>query len=169
MNIYDLLISPLEMSLLSKIRKELISCARGDILEIGVGTGVNFKYYSYNSINTLTAINMDFNKQAQKRAPSFVTFLNSPAEKLPFKSQSFDTVIETLVLCSVKDISKVIAEIERVLKPGGFFIFLDHALPTSPRIATIFKGLNLFWPHISGGCNLNREIFKLEFRTLKKQ
>lgn len=154
-NIYDTLMSPLENKWLSDHRKRIMPHAQGQVLEIGFGTGANLKYYDPPSIQSLTAL--DLKRGSGPDGPFPIHYVQGQAEDLPFEDNRFDTVVETLVLCSVMDLDKTISEIFRVLKPGGKFIFLDHVLPESPFMAKAFKGVNGLWKHLAGGCNLTRQ------------
>lgn len=160
MNLYDILMSPLEKSMLIEIRKNIIPRAFGNVLEIGYGTGVNFAYYSTAAVEKLSALDT---KISALKVPLELPleFFEGQAENLPFKDESFDTVVETLVFCSVKNLEKAIKEVVRVLKPGGLFIFMDHVLPEEKDLATLFKATNTVWSKIAGGCNLTREPHKL--------
>lgn len=161
MDRYDILIRPIEKNILSKIRTKLIPSAKGDVLEIGCGTGVNFSYYNRNSVRSLSALDLHIKPQARERVCFPTTFIEGRAENLPFPDNCFDTVVETLVLCCVKNLPASINEILRVLKPGGIFIFLDHEKPPEKGLAFLFRAVDSFWPRIAGGCHLTREPHKL--------
>ena len=135
--------------------------AFGNVLEIGYGTGVNFQYYNSESIKNLSAIDIQPTSSAKAKATFPVDFFEGRAESLPFADELFDTVVETLVFCSVEDLDKAISEVLRVLKSGGLFIFIDHVLPENKELASLFKATNIVWPKIAGGCNLTREPHKL--------
>lgn len=158
MNLYDLLMYPLEKIYLADIRCALLQKASGHILEIGVDTGANFACYDWKSVASLTALDMTIDPDARLRAPATVRFTTGTAQQLPFADNSFDTVVETLVFCSVPDLQKSLAEVKRVLKEDGRLMFIDHVLPENKMLAAIFKGANSFWPRLAHGCNLNRQI-----------
>lgn len=160
MTIYDLFMTPLENRILSRIRSNIISKAYGSVLEIGYGTGANFRYYNPALISQLYALELCTNDIAKSKASFSVEFSEGRAEMLPFEAAFFDSVVETLVLCSVENLSESIGEVFRVLKPGGFFIFIDHVLPERKGLASLFKATNIFWPRIAGGCSLTREPHK---------
>lgn len=161
MNIYDIFMSPLEKRVLAKIRKNIIPRAFGNVLEIGYGTGVNFQYYNPVSIKSISALDIQSTFSVKTKAKLPIGFFEGRAENLPFLDGSFDTVVETLVFCSVENLDTVINEVLRVLKPGGIFIFIDHVLPEKKILASLFKITNTVWPKIAGGCNLTREPHKL--------
>ena len=148
MTLYDIFMLPLEQTALKRIRKEIIPRAHGNVLEIGYGTGVI--YALDKKIHLLNARRMKYS----------VELFEGSAEELPFEDESFDTVVETLVFCSVDDVKAAIAEIWRVLKPGGVFIFIDHVKPEKERLVSIFQSFNGVWHDMAGGCNLLNESHK---------
>lgn len=161
MNIYDIFMVPLEKRDLARIRKNIIPMAFGNVLEIGYGTGVNFQYYNPALIKSISALDMHSTSSVKTKATLPLEFFEGRAENLPFTGESFDTVVETLVFCSVENLDTAINEVLRVLKPGGIFIFIDHVLPEKKCLASLFKVTNIVWPKIAGGCNLTREPHKL--------
>lgn len=161
MNAYDTLMKPLEISVLAKIRQNLIPIASGNVLELGYGTGINFQYYDPASVTSLSAIDIRSRPVAETKARFPVRFIEGRAEQLPFPDKNFDAVVETLVFCSVLDLQTSINEVLRVLKPGGIFVFLDHVKPAGKILSHLFGTVNTFWPKISGGCHLMREPDKL--------
>lgn len=161
MNIYDTIMKPLEKNILTEIREKLIPIASGNILELGYGTGVNFQYYDPASITDLFALDILSRSIARTKARFPIMFVEGHAEEIPFPDQYFDTVVETLVFCSVQNLNKSIDEVLRVLKPGGIFIFIDHVKPPERNLSFLFKAINIFWPTIAGGCHLTREPDKL--------
>lgn len=160
MNLYDFFMSPLEKSMLTSVRKHIIPRASGHVLEIGYGTGVNFQYYNLANVKKITALDAQ-TSPVSTNTELPLEFFKGQAENLPFADESFDTVVETLVFCSVKNLDAAINEVLRVLKPGGIFIFMDHVLPEEKNMAALFKATNTVWPKIAGGCNLTRVPHKL--------
>lgn len=160
MNLYDVFMSPFEKTMLTKVRKNIIPRAFGHVLEIGYGTGVNFQYYNRANVKKITALDTQ-SSTVSNSTELPVEFFEGQAENLPFEDEIFDTVVETLVFCSVKNLDAAIHEVLRVLKPGGIFIFMDHVLPEDKNMAALFKATNTVWPKIAGGCNLTREPHKL--------
>ncbi len=113
-----------------KPRARTLAPARGRILEIGFGTGMNLKHYPA-SVTRIEAIDpdLDLDRFSGPRIASSridVDFHHLDAEHLPFEPESFDTVVSTLTLCSIPDVVHALGEIRRVLKPGGQFLFLEH-------------------------------------------
>ena len=145
MNAYDLFMSPLEMIILKKLRRELIPKSTGDVLEIGIGTGVNFGLYNYNNVKSYIGLDVEISSKAKEIQKSNQTLVAGVAENLPFKDNSFDTVVVTLVLCSVQDRHKSLDEIYRVLKPEGNLIFIEHILSDKNIIGKLFHKVDNSW------------------------
>ncbi|HEV2663606.1 MAG TPA: class I SAM-dependent methyltransferase [Blastocatellia bacterium] len=144
-------------------RRRALEPARGETLEIGFGTGLNLPYYPQ-AVTKLTAIdseNMLEDRVAKRIAscPLPVTRMRLDAQRrLPFEDHSFDTVVTTLTLCSIPDTAPALAEIRRVLKPGGRFVFFEHGRSDDPKIARRQDRFNPIQKIIGAGCNMNRKI-----------
>lgn len=157
MGLYDRFMAPLERRVLDGLRRELIGMAAGDVLELGAKTGANFPYYPLDRIGLLVVSDLTLEPPIYRNAPKMAVFQACSALSLPFADESFDTVVETLVFCSVGDLQLAVHEVWRVLRPGGRLLHLDHILPSKPAMAMLFRLLNLFWPRLTGGCNLTRD------------
>lgn len=172
MTLYDIFMLPLEQIALKRIRKELLAKAYGNVLEIGYGTGVNFKHYQPTEIEHIYAMDKKIHLLNARKMKYTVELFEGSAEELPFEDETFDTVVETLVFCNVEDVKESIAEIWRVLKPGGIFIFIDHAKPEKKRLISIFESFNGLWHDMAGGCNLlnesHKEIEKSKFFMVER-
>lgn len=170
--IYDFLLSPLEHLILKKHRQDLLKEVKGKTLEIGFGTGVNFKFFDLNI--DYTGIEPDLNMSAIAKVKASLNYqlMEANAENLPFENESFDTVITTLVLCSVEDPQKSLEEIFRVLRPGGHFLLLEHIRHQNFYLSNLQDFLNPTWKKIAGGCNLNRDqdflISKFNFNIVSE-
>ena len=126
--IFNLFILPFEKVLLHKRRQELITNVKGKVLEIGSGGGVNFNYYNSKNIELLNVLDLKFNKfimNHKLNKEMNINYITANAEKLPFDDKSFDTVVATLVLCSIDNPNKALEEIHRVLKDDGKLIFIS--------------------------------------------
>lgn len=156
MNLYDAIMRPLEAKLLCELRQALVKSAQGDVLEIGIGTGVNLPYYNPDDINRIIGVDIRLTDNIKRIKDDRLSLLETSAEKLPFEDNSFDTVVATLVLCSVGDVKTALSEIKRVLKPLGKYIFIEHILPEKTGIAWVFTRINPLWSRFTYGCNLNR-------------
>lgn len=159
MTFYDVFMYPLETLMLNKIRKELICEAQGDVLEIGFGTGVNLKYYDENKVKSYRAIDLKIDEKVRNMHQE-LELIETSVTQLPFETGSMDTIIATLVFCSVDELIKGISEVKRVLKDDGQYIFLEHVLPKNKVLARLFKGLNGPW-HAMSSCNISRETVRI--------
>lgn len=166
MGIYNSLLLPPVLHLIMKnreltqIRKRLIPFARGRVLEVGCGSGLNIPYYGQD-VRELWAIDpnpvlMSMAYRRAKGAPFSIEFLDCTAEKMPMDDRSFDTAVMTWTLCSVSDPETVLRELRRILKPNGTLLFAEHG--TAPDAAVRFwqDRFTPFWVRIAGGCHLNR-------------
>lgn len=156
---YDAFMKPLEHRYITKWRKELLTNARGKVLEIGAGTGINFPIYEQCDEVFALEPNPYMIEKAEvrrKQASIPITILAGKAEKLPFPNEQFDTIVVTLVLCSVDDPKQAVAEMKRVLKTNGTILLIEHVKMKQPILATLQNMLNPVWKQISDGCHLNR-------------
>jgi len=159
-----------------KQREKIIPLASGNVLEIGIGSGLNLPYYDKNKVTHLTAIDPS---AAIWKKNSFDTntlgfefdFIKAFSENIPAANNSFDTVVITYALCTIQDTDKTFDEIKRVLKKDGKLLFCEHGKAPDIKIVRWQNMLNPFWKKIGGGCNLNRDIpFMIErngFKILK--
>ena len=157
---YDTFVSRMEKSFLGEVRRELLAGAQGRVVEIGSGTGVNLQHYP-RSIDELVCTEPEepMARRLRRKAQSSglnVSVVETPAEQLPFEDDSFDTAVTTLVLCTVNDPARALAEIARVLKPGGRLIFLEHVRSTEPGLAKWQDRLHPLWVRFGHGCHCNR-------------
>lgn len=142
-------------------RRRLLSTALGRVLEIGAGTGLNLRHYP-DAIDDLVLA--EPSEPMARRLKTRVSKLSrsahieaAPAETLPFDDGSFDTVVSTLVLCTVADPHRALAEVRRVLRPGGRLLFCEHVRSDSPRVAGRQDRFADAWAAIADGCRCNRE------------
>jgi ubiquinone/menaquinone biosynthesis C-methylase UbiE len=149
-----------------RLRKDALAPARGRVLEIGFGTGLNVPCYPP-AVDHLVGVdpNSGMEKIARQRlgaAPMTGEFvLGRGDNRLPFEDGSFDTVVTTFVLCTVGDPQRALNEIRRVLKPDGQYLLLEHGLAPDTGVQKWQQRLNRFNRVVFGGCNLNRPIAKL--------
>jgi SAM-dependent methyltransferase len=143
-------------------RKEIAGGARGRVLEIGCGTGANFEHYG-ESVTELVATDPDpfMLERARSRAAGIerpVDLRQASAEELPFEDASFDTVVSTLNMCSVRDPARALLEIRRVLRPSGEYRFFDH-VRYKGAIGGFFQDAAApLWKWLGAGCHPNRDI-----------
>jgi ubiquinone/menaquinone biosynthesis C-methylase UbiE len=161
--IYDRLMAGTEDAGLRDMRAEVVGSARGDTLEVGAGTGANLDHYG-DEVTALTMAEPDpfMTKRLRARIDSGgrqsrdVRVVEASAEDLPFPDDSFDTVVGTLVLCSVDDPSRASAEIARVLRPGGRLLYLEHVRSDEAKVARWQDRLERPWGWVAAGCHPNR-------------
>lgn len=147
---------------LADARRDALSLAHGDVLEIGAGTGLNIPSYPRTGITrlVLTEPHEPMRRQIEAKAveaPAPVEVVDAVAERLPFDDATFDTVTGTLVLCEADDPAAAVDEIARVLKPGGRYLFLEHVRSDDPALARTQDRWAPLWRTVAGGCNCNRE------------
>ena len=133
--------------------------ATGRVLEIGAGTGFNFPYYLESVSLVATDPDPFMLRWARKKAKELglkVEFHQCPAEMLPLPDASFDTVISTLTLCTVRNPVRALSEIKRILKPDGIFRFIEHVQADHGFHKWVQNRLTPFWRWIGAGCHLNR-------------
>ena len=147
----------------TRLRAAWVPHARGEVLEIGIGSGLNLPFYSSN-VHRVYGVDpsVELQRMARKRAmagPIEVEFLSQSAEEqLPFANASIDTVVITWTLCSIPNAPKALQQVKRVLKASGRVIFLEHGRAPDPGIAVWQDRITPLWKHIGGGCHLNRKI-----------
>jgi ubiquinone/menaquinone biosynthesis C-methylase UbiE len=150
----------------TRLRGDWIPQARGAVLEIGVGSGLNLPFYS-SKVQTVFAVepSIELQKMAQKREALKhikVEFLSQSAEDaLPLPNESIDTIVVTWTLCSIPDAPRALAQMKRVLKPDGRLLFIEHGRSSDANIAAWQDRLTPVWKKIGGGCHLNRKIDEL--------
>ncbi len=158
---YDRFLEGAERAGLGDWRRALLEHARGEVLELGAGTGGNLALYPA-AVTRLVLSEPDRHMrqvlQRKLAGRSNVELVDAPAEALPLPAQSFDTVVATLVLCSVHDPARALSEIRRVLRPGGTFLFLEHvAAPAGTWTRRLQGLLEPVWKRLSSNCHLTRE------------
>lgn len=161
---YDFFMSPLERGKFKGIRKELLKRANGRVLEIGSGTGINFPLYE--AVEGVTAIEpnqymIDRSLQKKKLATVPIEIVKTGAERLPFEDDTFDTIVATLVFCTIPDVEKALHEMKRVCKPSGKILFFEHVKMENTFLANLQNWLTPFWSKICDGCCLNRDTINL--------
>ncbi len=157
--VYDRMMAPAERGFMKDVRKELAGGAGGRILEIGAGTGANFAYYADGLEVVATEPDPYMIRQAKAKAADSkarIELKQAPAAALPFEDASFDTVVGTLVMCSVEDQAEALAEVHRVLKPTGEYRFMEHIRFENPIGGLAQTLIAPFWGWVGAGCHPNR-------------
>lgn len=158
--VYDKISESQEKKFMGAIRSEMLKDVTGRVLEIGAGTGLNFKHYKNGAQITATEPDSYMLQRAQKRAAEMTASIElkqAAAEDLPFPDASFDFVVSTLVLCSVKDPRKALSEIKRVLKPGGELRLYEHVRYKNLLGALGQDAIGPVWQWVGAGCHPNRD------------
>lgn len=146
-------------------RKRALEQAQGRVLEIGIGSGLNLPHYP-NAVSEVLGLEPSARLAAMARqAASGVAFpvkvLEESAEAIPLEDATIDTVVSTWTLCSIPDVGRALAELRRVLKPGGQFLFVEHGLSPDKSVRTWQRRLTPLWKCCAGDCHLNRPIDRL--------
>jgi ubiquinone/menaquinone biosynthesis C-methylase UbiE len=162
--LYDTFMSPLERRKFNQIRTELLKGATGNVLEMGSGTGVNFPFYKH--AEKVTAIEpskymIDQSISKLEAATIPIKTVQASAEKLPFEDETFDTVVGTLVFCTIPHPELAIKEMKRVCKPEGKILLFVHVKMNHPVLAYLQDWLTPFWKKICDGCCLNSDTLYL--------
>jgi ubiquinone/menaquinone biosynthesis C-methylase UbiE len=143
------------------LRKELLEGATGRALEVGAGHGANFARYP-SSVTEVVAIEPEpslraLAEQAVDSAAMPVIVRPGVGEALPVADATIDVAVVSLVMCSVRDPAQVLAELRRVLRPGGELRFFEHVRATSTGFARFQRATDVIWPHLLGGCHTSRD------------
>ena len=159
--VYDPLSAGAEAKFGADAKRKLLANVRGRVLEIGVGTGLSFPHYPP-EIEELVGVepSRPMLRRARRRANELaraVTLVDATAEALPFADDSYDTVVTLAVLCSVDDQSRALAELRRVLRPGGRLVFIEHVRAEDPDLARRQDRLERPWGWVTCGCHPNRD------------
>ncbi len=165
--IYDLVMAPFESAVLGRWRRDVFGDARGCVLEIGGGTGCTLAHYALVERVILTDPSAGMLGRSLRRSaksPFRVDTVAADGMRLPFERASFDTVVISLALCSVPEPEQALAEIRRVLRPGGELRMLEHIRVERPAVALLQDRLTPTWRAISGGCHLNRPTIEIAKR-----
>ena len=144
-------------------RAKVVPKARGRVLEIGMGSGLNLKHYDHNKVDMVWGLEPSegMRRKAQKNIDASeldIEWLGLPSEQIPLDDNSADTVVLTYTLCTIPDWRTALSEMRRVLKPDGELVFSEHGLSPDENIQRWQARLNPIWKKLAGGCNLNRPI-----------
>lgn len=146
-----------------KRRAAVVPLATGDVFELGCGGGINHEFYnrdavtSYAGIDPHEALLEDAHKAARAKGwPADIR--QGVGEDIPFSSRSFDTVVCTFTLCSVSEPERVLSEMQRILRPGGKVLFLEHGRSPDAEVAVWQDRIEPVWKRLAGGCHLTRPI-----------
>jgi SAM-dependent methyltransferase len=144
------------------VRGELLAGLSGRVIEVGAGNGLNFAYYP-RTVAEVVAIEPErmlrkLAVEAAQRAEVPVDVVPGAAEALPVKSEGYDAVVLSIVLCSVRDVSRALAEVRRVVRPGGEVRFFEHVQAPNRSMRGVQTALDrTVWPRLFGGCHVGRD------------
>lgn len=144
-------------------REKVVPQASGCVLEVGIGSGLNFPFYNATQVSKVWGLDPapEMTKMAKRAAGALsfeVEFISLPIDQLPLEDNSIDTVVVTYTLCTIPDTTGALRQISRVLRPGGELIFCEHGAAPDAGVRLWQDRLNPLWSRLGGGCNLNREI-----------
>jgi ubiquinone/menaquinone biosynthesis C-methylase UbiE len=160
--LYDHVLKATEEAGLQEMRRETLAGARGRTIDLGAGTGANLGLYP-EAVTELVLAEPDTHMAKRLRhklaesGQQNAEIVEAPAEGLPFGDDSFDTAVFTLVLCTVPEPAAALAEVARVLKPGGSMLFLEHVRSRNPRLARWQDRFEKPWRFVNDGCHCNRD------------
>ena len=147
---------------IQRYRQGLVPLARGRVLEVGVGSGLNLPLYT-GAVREVIGVDpseplLDMARRRVSQAVVPIDLQRGSATDLPLESESVDTVVMTWTLCSIPDPLAALREMRRVLKPGGSMLFVEHGLSPEPGVARWQHRLTPLWRRLAGGCHLDRNI-----------
>ena len=149
---------------LSAYRRRLVSGAQGRVLEIGVGSGLNFRFYT-DGVRQVVGLDTSPRLLSMARqvpsAAAPIALVEGSAEALPMEDQSIDTVVTTWTLCTIPDVAGALREVRRVLRSSGQLLFVEHGRSPDARVRRWQDRLTPVWKPLAGGCHLNRPIREL--------
>ena len=144
-------------------RNKIVPYAKGEVLEIGIGSGLNLPYYNKSLVKKVYGLDPseELNEIALKNASEInldINFIISGAEQIKLPSKSIDTVLITYTLCTIPEFKAALKEIKRVLKDDGIMLFCEHGLAPDKKVSKWQNRINPLWGKLFGGCNINRNI-----------
>ena len=144
-------------------REKVVPRARGRVLEVGIGSGLNLPFYDATRVTKIWGLDpsLEMTRMAEKTMRSHrldVEFIGVPADEIPLDDHSVDTVVMTYTLCTIPDTTLALRQIARVLRSDGQLIFCEHGAAPDVSVRRWQDRLNPLWKRVGGGCNLNRPI-----------
>ena len=147
-------------------RQKIVPLAKGKVLDIGIGSGLNIPFYNSNKIDRVIGIDpshelIELAKELANDSKASIELVIGSAESIPYPDNFFDTVLVTYTMCTIPNVAIANKEMWRVLKDDGRLIFCEHGLAPDKKISKWQNRIDPFWGKIAGGCHLNRDIQKL--------
>ena len=154
------------MAELRPLRQEVVQGLRGDVVEIGFGSGLNLRYLDADEVDKLLVIEPNdtarrLGEERTARSDVPVEFLGLDGQALPLEDGSVDAVLSTFSLCTIPDVDTALREVRRVLRSGGELHFLEHGLSPDPKVARWQHWLTPIQRKVAGGCHFDRPIADL--------
>jgi ubiquinone/menaquinone biosynthesis C-methylase UbiE len=147
-------------------RQKVVPLAKGKVLDIGIGSGLNIPFYNSDQIDKVIGIDPSYElielaKELANDSKASIELVIGSAESIPYPDNFFDTVLVTYTMCTIPNVAIANKEMWRVLKDDGRLIFCEHGLAPDKKISKWQNRIDPFWGKIAGGCHLNRDIQKL--------
>ena len=147
-------------------RQKVVPLAKGKVLDIGIGSGLNIPFYNSDKIDKVIGIDpshelIELAKELANDSKASIDLVIGSAESIPYPDNFFDTVLVTYTMCTIPNVAIANKEMWRVLKDDGRLIFCEHGLAPDKKISKWQNRIDPFWGKIAGGCHLNRDIQKL--------
>ena len=144
-------------------REKVVPHARGRVLEVGIGSGLNLRFYDSTKVSKVWGLDpapemTRMAERAVRSLPFEVEFIGLPGDQIPLEDNSIDTVLVTYTLCTIPEPTPALRQMSRVLRPGGELIFCEHGAAPDASVRRWQDRLNPIWKRLGGGCNLNRPI-----------
>lgn len=144
-------------------RAKVVPLARGRVLEVGIGSGLNLAFYDKSRVDKVVGIDPspELAAMARRRADEAgveVDWLTLSSEKIPLPDASVDSIVITYTMCTIPDVHSALVEMRRVLKDEGTLHFAEHGLAPDASVRKWQERINPYWRRIAGGCNLNRSV-----------
>ena len=148
---------------LAPLRGPVVAQAEGRVLELGLGAGANLPFYDGTRVTALTGIEPSAElraiaRKARRADQPELDLVDAPAENLPFADASFDTVVCTFTLCTVRDNARAVREARRVLRTGGRLLFCEHGLAPDEGVRRWQRRIDPVWSALCGGCHITRPV-----------
>jgi ubiquinone/menaquinone biosynthesis C-methylase UbiE len=148
---------------IAKQRQKVVPLARGRVLEVGMGSGLNLSFYNPADVELVYGLEPSegMRRKAKPnlaRSPVKVEWLDLPGEEVPLADESVDTVVLTFTLCTIPDFRRALGQMRRVLKRDGHLVFCEHGEAPDESVRRWQSRINPLWKRVAGGCNLNRPV-----------
>jgi len=154
------------LGIITEQRQKVVPLASGNVLEVGIGSGLNIPHYDASKVKSVIGVDPDpkmyeIGESRRQHAVFNLEVLQQGAEDMPLESASIDTALVTYTFCSIPEPDLALAEIRRVLKPTGTLLFCEHGRSTNASTAKWQDRVNPIWKSLAGGCNINRNMADL--------